>query len=264
MVTMPMAVLDQDWEGAGHAAAGSWLSLLGLATAVLAAVVVIALLARALLRDGRYRAVRTLSQGDRDALAEAVRAAEARTVGELVVVVVERSDRHPGAAWLAALSFLVLGSVLLAAFLPWGDPFALLSCQLGLGVLGYACARWLPDFTRAFVSEARAAEMAEEQAVQEFHAQALHRTEAATGVLLFVSLLERRVVVLADHGIAAVVPEETWDEVDRAVLDGVRAGSLRRGLEAAVRRTGDILAEHFPWREGDRDELPNHVVVRRE
>lgn len=258
-----LAIRLQGWEAAGHSAA-PWLSRLGLAAAVVGGVALLALVARALARHHRYRAVDVLTPEDQRALTERVRQVETRTTGELVVVVVERSDRHPGAAWLAALAFLALGSVLLAAYLPWGRPFPLLACQLGLGALGFACARLLPAFARVFVPEGRAEETAEEQAVQEFHAQGLYRTEGATGVLLFVSLFEHRVVVLADRGVAELVPPETWGDIDAAVLDGIRAGSLRRGLEDGIGRAGEVLARHFPWREGDRDELPDRIFVRRE
>ncbi len=103
-----------------------------------------------------------------------------------------------------------------------------------------------------------------EEALQEFYSQGLHRTEAATGVLLFVSLLERRAVVLGDTGIDAKVGAEHWTHTTEAVLNGLRAGSLRRGLEDGLRSCADVLAEHFPWVEGDRNELPDHVEVRRE
>ena len=112
--------------------------------------------------------------------------------------------------------------------------------------------------------EDRATAVAEEQAFQEFYANGLHRTENETGVLLFVSLFERRVVVLADEGIDGKVEPGFWEGIDVAVLDEVRDGSLRNGLVEAVRRVGDRLSESFPWVEGDRNEIPDRVIVRRE
>ena len=91
---------------------------------------------------------------------------------------------------------LLCGSALLAGWLPWDQPTLFFLSQLGLGAIGFLAARGLPGFKRAFISEARADEMAREQALQEFYAHGLHRTPNATGVLLFVSLLERRVIVL--------------------------------------------------------------------
>ena len=82
--------------------------------------------------------------------------------------------------------------------------------------------------------------------------------------MILVSLLERRVVVLGDEGIDAKVGAEHWKDVDQAILDGIRRGSLRDGLIEGIRRSGAVLAEHFPWRAGDRNELPDRLIVRKE
>ncbi len=260
----PFLLAQDQWTAGGHAEPGTWYHALGLVGPWLSLLVLAALVVRALLHQRRYRAVRVLGEAEQARVHEALRAAERRTVGEIVPVVVERSDPHPAAEWLAALSFLLVGSGLLAPHLPWRSPHVFLLAQLAFGALGFGLARWLPAFRRMFVLETRATAVANEQAFQEFYRLGLQRTAAATGVLLFVSLLERRVVVLADEGISSKVDAGTWKEVDEAVLAGVRRGSLCDGLLAGVARAGDVLAEHFPWREGDRDELPDRLILRDE
>lgn len=254
----------QAWSGGGHALSGVWLERLG--DFVLATLLVgyAWLVVRALLRRRWYRAAGVLSADDLAAVHAALAAAERRTVGEILPVVLERSDRHPGAAWLAALTCMLIGTVGLAPWLAWNQPAFVLATQLALGALGYASARLLPDFLRAFVSEARAQEMVEEQAVQEFHRHQLERTEARTGVLLFVSLLERRALVLADEGIHARVAPEQWQRTNELVLAGLRRGSLREGLLAGIASAGEVLAQHFPAVDGDRNEVPDRVIVRRD
>lgn len=253
-----------DWAAVGEQAAeGTW-SLLGLAGPTLCAALLLFLVARAVLRRRRYRAAHAFRESDRLAVRDAIVAAERKTVGEILPVVVERSDPHPAAEWLAALSFVLVGSTLLIVFLPWKHPAWVLGEQALLGVAGFLLARWLPDLKRSFVFENRASAVAEEQAFQEFYGNGLHKTRAATGVLVFVSLFERRVVILADEGIDAKVDEAFWAGVDELVLDGVRRGSLRDGLVAGIARVGDLLADQFPWVESDRNEVPDRVIVRDE
>jgi putative membrane protein len=254
--------MQTDWSAVGdQAGTGMWY-----AVAIALPLLFLALLAffalRALARQRRYRAVTILDDEDHRAVREALAEAENKTVGEILAVVVERSDPHPGADWLAALSFVIVGSSVLLAWMPWRDPLAVLAAQIVLGVLGFGLARWLPDFKRLFIFENRATAVAEEQAFQEFYANGLHRTDAATGVLLFVSLLERRVVILADEGIDAKVDDGFWADTDDAILDGIRRGSLRDGLVAGIRRAGELLSGEFPWREGDRNEIPDRLIVR--
>jgi putative membrane protein len=104
--------------------------------------------------------------------------------------------------------------------------------------------------------------MAREQAVQEFAALALQRTRARTGVLIFVSLFERRVVVLGDDAIHARVGDAEWLAVDGLVIERVRDGALADGLVAGVERVGAVLAEHFPVSGDAQNELPDHLIVR--
>ena len=254
----------QEWSAAGHATDSAAVALLGEIALALVVAAYAFLVARAIVRRKRYRAGGVLAEADLRAVHDGLVAAERRTVGEILVVVLERSDRHPEAAWLAALCALVLGSIGLTPWLPWSVPGWVLLAQLALGALGYASARLLPDFARFFVSEARAHEVVEEQALQEFHNHGLFRTEGRTGVLLFVSLFERRALVLGDEGIHARVGDEHWTRTTRLVLDGIRSGSLRDGLVAGIASAGAVLAEHFPVAAGDRNELPDRVIVRRE
>lgn len=250
-----------DWVAA-HTEAGSWLAT-GLELAPWLGIAVLALLVvRALVQHRRYRAVDVLHGSDLDALHEAVRAAERRTLGEIVPVVVERSDSHPQAALAAALVFAFAVPMLGLGWLPWGEPLWIVLAQLAGALAGWLLARALPGFARLFVSEARATHVANEQALQEFTGLGLHRTAAESGVLIFVSLLERRVVVLGDRGIDAKVGVEHWKKVDEAVLAGIRAGSLRQGLVDGIGAAGEVLALHFPSPGGGRNELPDRVVVR--
>jgi putative membrane protein len=247
---------------------GTWLP--GWAAAVvrfgpllLVAIVAFVLL-RSLLRRRRYDARSVLDVEARAEVRAALIAAERRTEGEIVPVVLERSDRHPQACWLAALVALLLGSALLVAWLPWDDPLLLLAFQIAAGGAGWLLARWLPDLQRMFIGERRATEVAEEQSVQEFHRMGLHKTRRATGVLLFVSLLERRVIVLGDEGIHAKVGDEHWAATTQAVLEGIAAGSLETGLLEGIALCGAVLAEHFPAQKDDVNELPDRLIVRRE
>ncbi len=251
------------WRAPGEALGGGWLARLGWIGLWASLALYAFLVARALLRRRRYLAASVLGPEDLVALHAELAAAEKKTVGEIVPVVLERSDEHPGACWVAALAFLLLGSGLFAALLPWNTPWLVLLFQLACGALGYATARLLPDFQRVFVRESRATEMAEEQAFQEFHRHGLQHTAARTGVLVFVSLFERRAIVLGDEGIDAQVGEEHWRATTEAILAGIAAGSLRDGLVAGIRACGAALAEHFPWQAGDRDEVPDRVIVRR-
>jgi putative membrane protein len=252
------------WTAAGEQSAGYAWQLLGIVGPAIVAGLIVFFVVRALFRHSQYNAVKSFSEADRAAVREAILDAERKTVGELLPVIVERSDPHPGADGMAALTFAVVGSSLLAPWLPWAHPIGVLLAQLAMGTLGFGLARALPDFKRVFIFEDRATAVAKEQAFQEFYGNGLHKTEAATGVLIFVSLLEHRVIILADEGIDSKVDADFWADTDDAILVGIRGRSLRRGLIRGIEKAGDCLAVHFPWTTGDRNEIPDRVIVRRE
>ena len=99
----------------------------------------------------------------------------------------------------------------------------------------------------------RASQLAREQ----FFEQRLHMTRARTGVLIFVSVAEHYVEIIADEGINALVPPGTWDKAVADFVEQVRAGRIAEGFLAVVEVVGARLAEHFPRPADDRDELPN-------
>jgi uncharacterized membrane protein len=107
----------------------------------------------------------------------------------------------------------------------------------------------------------RAVVDAQKAAAEQFEKLGLAGTAEGTGVLIFVAPLSRNFAILGDHGIHAKGGADLWREVAAAMEQDFRAGRFAEGIVKAVERAGDVLAQHFPRREGvaDRDELPNVV-----
>lgn len=268
MQFLAMLNQEQEWQVVGHGEPGfaeawgttDWLAFGG---TILLAVGLLAIVLMALRRNSRYKAVGVVSDAEMDKVKAGITEVESKTTGEVMVVLLERSDSHPGAHWLAAVCMLFNGSILLGAWLPWAHPVWLLAAQGLMAAVGYGLTRSLPDLHNRFISKARAQEMVDEQAIQEFHRLELRETRGRTGVLLMVSLLEHRVVVLADEGIDSKVPEGTWDSVQQAIQSQIGQGHMGQGLLDGVQAAGSVLAEHFPG-DGGSEDLPNIVEVRSE
>lgn len=225
---------------------------------------VLIVLGLALRRAHRYRLHTVLTPEAETRVHAAIVAVEKRTSGEVVPVVLGRSDAHPVGEWRSAAAFAFFGSVLLEGVLPWHSPVFLILCQVGLAAIGFFLARGIVGWKRLFIAEQRATDVALEQASIEFQRLELHRTEGRTGVLIFVSLFERRVIVLGDSGIHAVVGDDHWVKTRDAVLTGIDRDDLAAGLIASITACGDVLCTHFPIAEGNRNEIPDRLVVREE
>jgi putative membrane protein len=98
------------------------------------------------------------------------------------------------------------------------------------------------------------------RAVELFRVAAEQRTRGRTGVLLYLSLLERRVEIVADEAIHSKVEPEVWGETMAALLDEVKAGRPGEGLARAVEKIGDVLASCLPASHDNPNELPDRVI----
>jgi putative membrane protein len=214
---------------------------------------------------------RFFSQADLDAIQAAVREAEARTAGEIVPYVVERSDAYPSAAWKgAALGALLAPFVALAIHQwsgIWGVPLVYwmaLPTPAG-GAVGYLLAELLPPVRRWLAGEHVMEARARLRAAAAFLEQEVFRTRERTGILLFLSLFERRVVLLADSGIHQKVKEEDWEAITRRLAGGIRGGRAGPALIEAIHACGELLERHgVERRPDDVDELSDELRRERE
>jgi uncharacterized membrane protein len=95
-----------------------------------------------------------------------------------------------------------------------------------------------------------------------FRRLGMHRTAERHGVLIYVAVEERRLAVVGDEGIHARVGDAHWTEVRDLMIEILREnGPPRRALERAIEALGRALAEHFPRRPDDENELSDDVSV---
>jgi putative membrane protein len=190
----------------------------------------------------------------------AVQQAEKRTSGEIVPMVVDESYSYPRAEILGAGLF----SLAAAVSLSWAFLDESLWHFLWLFVLGYIpfkiLIRSLPSLRRRLIHPVEISEEVEEKAVVSFLEHELHHTRDETGILILISLFERRVHVLADRGINDVVPTNSWDGIVQTITDGMHRGETCNALCAAIDNCGQLLEKHFPVKADDTDELPNLII----
>lgn len=208
----------------------------------------------------KSRADRFFTDKERERIKDTTCAAESKTIGEIAVMVVDSSDPYIEAD--------VLGGVLLGSLLS----FVLTALYfhssvwffVPLGVLSFFPARFLvkktPFIKTAFIGLSRMENTVRERAVRAFYEKGLYRTKDNTGVLFFISLLERKVWVLADKGIYEKIEQKTLDKFAKAVSVGIRNGRACDALCEEIKEAGELLALHFPMKPGDIDELPNSVL----
>jgi len=197
---------------------------------------------------------------ERERIEAAVQAAELRTRGEIVPLVVDAAYNYPRAeiqgGGLLALALAANGS--------WWLFDGALWIFLVILLLGYWPCRLLlrisPPLLRLLIHPTEIDTEVTECAKVAFLDHNLYRTREGTGILILICLFEHRVQVLADYGIHHAVPPATWQQVADMVTAGIKQGRTCDALCEAVAYCGDLLAEGFPPRDDDQDELPNLIT----
>lgn len=187
---------------------------------------------------------------DLDRIREAVGRAEERTAGEIVPVVVPRSDDYEEAIWrgAGAAILLTLLAVLLTLrfytgwglgwlFAPWGVALSVLAA----GTVGALLVRYIYPLQRLLAGNERLDETVHRRAMQAFVEEEVFDTRDRTGILLFVSLREHRIEVLGDAGINRQVESDDWAEVVARIRRGIQNDNLTDGLVEAVEMCGRLL-----------------------
>lgn len=218
-----------------------------------------------------------LTPTDDARVAQAIIAAERRTDGEIQAIVAPSSDRYAEAPFYGALLIALLPLAMSAAFpglLVWGfgrllggweEPTLrfLLTALLIKTIVVFFVAHWLlgrPAIRLALTPHPTKLHRVRAQAIRLFKTGTEARTASATGVLLYLSLAERRAEIVADRTIHAKVDDARWGEAMAAMLPALRDGQVGEGMAAAIEVIADILAEHFPFTGGDPNELPDRLI----
>ncbi|MBB6479296.1 TPM domain-containing protein [Spirochaeta isovalerica] len=216
-----------------------------------------------------------LSEEDNKRIAEAVSKAESKTSGEIVTAIIRESSDYAFHELLAAMfggfifytvSLLSYGSI--ANFLErtfwsykesWPALFIGIGTILFMGIL-YLLAN-VEGVDRLIVPASTISMKVKRRALLFFSEAGLFDTRDRTGILIFISLREKRVELLADKGINDKVDTGAWGDIVDELVGNIKHGKMVDGLVKAVESCGDRLIEHFPIKPDDENELSDQVHI---
>jgi putative membrane protein len=197
---------------------------------------------------------------DKTRISEAIRAAEATTIGEIFCVIARQSSdyRLVPVVWAAVIALFAPLPLLYLSAVPavWIYIIQLIIFIVAIVVLS------LPAIRIHLVPRVLAHDRAHAEAMRQFWAQGLHLTAHRTGVLIFASAAERYAEIVADAGINAKVAPEVWDRAVGTLIAAVKEGRAGHGFVAAIAQCGAVLSAHFPVPADGHNppELPDKVI----
>jgi putative membrane protein len=193
------------------------------------------------------------SEDDLQRIKTAVKTAESKISGEIVPVIVERSGLYATAMYKGAIitaTFFFILMILLdryviadAANTLYYDPVFIFFVVVLGGVLGALLPGISQALKRMLLSRKQMDECTRQRAENAFLEEEVFNTRHRTGIMIFISFFEHEVIVMADRGISKVVDQKEWDKIVSELVMHIREGKFIEGIEAGIKRCGEILLE---------------------
>ena len=98
-----------------------------------------------------------------------------------------------------------------------------------------------------------------DRALEVFHELKMHETQLKNGVLIYLAATDKKFVICGDQGINEVVPVDFWDSTKDIMATQFKTGNFKQGLIDGIVKAGEQLRRHFPYEEGDTNELSNEI-----
>jgi len=219
-----------------------------------------------------------MNEDDHARVSAAIAAAEGSSAGEIVAVVTDLSDPYHDVAlhWsvLVLIAVLAWAAAWPAALEWWRDLLLggwqtepslreLLTFLMIVAVAKFTVVllilKYMP-LRLALTPGATKTRRVRRRALTVFKAAAERRTAGRTGILIYLSMGERRAEIIGDEAITSVTTPETWGEAMTDLLTDVREGRVADGMVAAIEQIGTVLSEHFPRSAEDKNEIPDKLI----
>lgn len=210
-----------------------------------------------------------LSENDKDLLEKLIARSEEQLRSQIVLATVIRSDSYAEIPWKAfALGASVSGLLALTGnllFPGWIQGLAVLIAVVTMLAIGASMALLtilLPAFARLFLNDSRAETETRQYAQSLFLSGELFLTKHRTGILLLISLFEKKVVIIPDAGICNHVTNVEIQRIITLMKAPLRRNEFRLSMEMAIEELTRMVG---PLTAGDAtgNELSNRIIEER-
>lgn len=219
-------------------------------------------------------ATRAFSDEQRGRIEQAIGEVERRTTAEIVCAVATESGRYDRAEAIVGLVLAVVSLGVAHTVHAWlttsPGSFAVTPLHLGWQALavvagfvaGNVLASYVHGVRRLVVSEREMEQEVERAASHVFSVNTVAATAERVGLLIYASLFERRIVILADRQVNEALGEQELERLRDVAVAHLKDGAFEQAFLDVIREAEPMLAERLPAeRELNANELANHVVM---
>ncbi len=216
-----------------------------------------------------------LTKEEREKIARAVKKAESRTSGEIATAFIKESCDYAiyelmfaiiiGFFWFVVMMFFTDNIENFLQGMLWHYETGYLVAFYGFSIFLVISACYffanISAIDRLIIPKKIMKQKVNERAIRHFMESGVCYTKNRTGILIFISILEHRVELLADKGINDKIDQSRWEDIVFLVISGIRENKTAECLGEAILQCGELLAEFFPIKKDDENELANEIKV---
>lgn len=217
-----------------------------------------------------------LKQEDFDSIKKAVEQAEVKTTGEIAIALAPESAHYSYWELLASNIFAALvliglfplANKILALYkaIYWqNEPgwilpvFYIVSCFSAIAIGFYLCN--IPAIDRLIIPRKVKQHCVTNRAMRYFTESAVYNTAEHSGILIYVSYLEKQVRIIADSGISKKISQDLWNLIADELAENLKNNKTTEAFINAINRCGELLEEQFPSHEENPNELSDGLVI---
>lgn len=100
-----------------------------------------------------------------------------------------------------------------------------------------------------------------DRAAEVFDTLNMHNTAERNGVLIYVAIDDRTLVIMGDKGINDIVGQNFWESTKDIIINHFKNGDMKQGLVEGILKAGEQLKKHFPYKKDDKNELPDDISI---
>ncbi len=202
--------------------------------------------------------------------------AECKTTGEIALAIAPESAHY---AFWELLAANVFSAVVLLVLLPFSNMirnlyrliywqnepswilpvFYIISIYAAVVIAFYLAN--IPAIDRFVIPSAVRKTAVTHRAFRYFTESGVYATAEHSGILIFVSYMERQVRIIADKGIAEKISQDLWNLIADELAENLKKGDAQLAFTNAVAKCGQLLAENFPNHEENPNELSDGLVI---
>lgn len=180
---------------------------------------------------------------------------------EIVTIVKKQSGNYNSyLLWAASIfafavfSFFMFIPIIFGDYLIYMATIAAFSLVVAAGML-------IPAFQRFLVNELKLEREVEVLGRAVFQKSGIRHTRDKTGMLIFCSLFEKRVLLLPDRGIEMAIPQDEWDTIEQNFKNIFSLPNPADALLIELNNTKAVFEKYLPVAEDDINELPDDLDV---